>query len=44
MEQGSVLAARGALFEDAEPFTIYRGNPAAKVRKRELRAAEASAT
>ena len=44
MEEGSVLAARGALFEDAEPFTIYRGNPAAKVRKRELRAAEASAT
>lgn len=28
MGDGAVLAARGALFEDAEAMTIYRGNPA----------------
>lgn len=37
MGEGAVLAARGALFEDAEPMTIYRGNPATAVRQRELR-------
>ena len=37
MDEGAVLAARGALFEDAESWTIYRGNPAAEVRKRALR-------
>ena len=38
MGDGSVLAARGALFADAEAWTIYRGNPATEVRKRVLRA------
>jgi len=33
---GAVLGARGALFEDAEPFGVYRGNPAAKLRQRRL--------
>ncbi|WP_066558246.1 acetyltransferase [Croceicoccus bisphenolivorans] len=37
MEDGSVLAARGALFGNAEADTIYRGNPASKVRSRGLR-------
>ncbi len=37
MGAGSVLAARGALFHDAEPDTIYRGNPAAAIRPRGLR-------
>jgi putative colanic acid biosynthesis acetyltransferase WcaF len=37
MADGSVLAARGALFEDAEGDTIYRGNPAAAVKRRVLR-------
>ncbi|MBT0668340.1 putative colanic acid biosynthesis acetyltransferase [Novosphingobium profundi] len=34
---GAVLAARGALFSDAQAGGIYRGNPAAFVRARELR-------
>lgn len=34
MGEGAVLAARGALFEDAEPMTIYRGNPAIAVKQR----------
>ncbi|MDR7102061.1 putative colanic acid biosynthesis acetyltransferase [Croceicoccus sp. BE223] len=34
MADGSVLAARGALFEDAQADTIYRGNPAAAIRNR----------
>ncbi len=34
MGEGSVLAARGALFEDAEELTIYRGNPAVAVKAR----------
>lgn len=34
MHDGSVLAARGALFEDAEADGVYRGNPAALVRRR----------
>ncbi|QYJ08621.1 putative colanic acid biosynthesis acetyltransferase [Qipengyuania flava] len=41
MGKGSVLAARGALFGDAEAMTIYRGNPAEPIRKRALRAGEA---
>ena len=34
MGDGAVLAARGALFEDAQPMTIYRGNPAAPAGER----------
>ncbi|MCA1661543.1 MAG: putative colanic acid biosynthesis acetyltransferase [Novosphingobium sp.] len=34
MGDGAVLAARAALFEDAEADGIYRGNPAQLVRKR----------
>ena len=34
MGDGAVLAARGALFEDAEADQIYRGNPAQPVRRR----------
>ncbi|MBX7539568.1 putative colanic acid biosynthesis acetyltransferase [Qipengyuania sphaerica] len=41
MGEGSVLAARGALFEDAESWTIYRGNPAAAVKPRALRSGAA---
>ncbi|MGN6498960.1 MAG: putative colanic acid biosynthesis acetyltransferase [Tsuneonella sp.] len=37
MGDRSVLAARGALFGDAEADWIYRGNPAAKVKERRLR-------
>ena len=40
MGDGAVLGARGALFEDAEALTIYRGNPAVAVRKRALQAGE----
>jgi putative colanic acid biosynthesis acetyltransferase WcaF len=34
MGDGAVLAARAALFEDAEPMGIYRGNPAALIGRR----------
>jgi putative colanic acid biosynthesis acetyltransferase WcaF len=34
MGDGAVLAARGALFEDAEPMGIYRGNPATLIGQR----------
>lgn len=34
MGDGAVLAARGALFEDAEPMGVYRGNPAALLGRR----------
>ena len=34
MGEGAVLAARGALFEDAAAWTIYRGNPAIAVKER----------
>lgn len=34
MHDGAVLAARGALFGDAEKDMIYRGNPATPVRSR----------
>jgi putative colanic acid biosynthesis acetyltransferase WcaF len=37
MSDGAVLGARGALFTDAEPMGIYRGNPATKVKIRRLR-------
>lgn len=36
MREGAVLAARGALFEDAEPYGVYRGNPAARIKQRRL--------
>ena len=41
MGEGAVLAARGALFEDAQSWSIYRGNPAAKLKPRVLRVDEA---
>ena len=34
MGDGAVLAARAALFEDAEPMGIYRGNPAVLIGRR----------
>lgn len=37
MRDRSVLAARGALFEDAAEATIYRGNPAVPVKLRGMR-------
>ena len=37
MADGAVLAARGALFDDATTDGIYRGNPAALVRQRTRR-------
>lgn len=42
MADGAVLAARGALFVDTEPDTIYRGNPAEPVRKRIMRGGPAA--
>lgn len=36
MSEGAILGARAALFEDAEPDGIYRGNPAVLVRKRNI--------
>jgi len=36
MADGSVLAARGALFDDAEEMGVYRGNPAALIKHRRL--------
>ena len=36
MEDRSVLAARGALFQDAAPETVYRGNPATAIKPRHL--------
>lgn len=41
MAEWSVLAARGALFENAEPWGIYRGNPAVKIKQRQLQGARA---
>ena len=38
MAEGSVLGARGALFENSEAWTIYRGNPAVAIARRHLRA------
>lgn len=37
MGKGAVLGARGALFADAEPMGVYRGNPAVPVKQRALR-------
>ena len=36
MGDHAVLAARGALFDDAEPSQVYRGNPAQKIKERAL--------
>jgi putative colanic acid biosynthesis acetyltransferase WcaF len=36
MHDRSVLAARGALFGNAEADTIYRGNPAEAIKRRSL--------
>lgn len=41
MGEGAVLAARGAMFENAEEWSIFRGNPATKLKPRVLRAGEA---
>ncbi|QKG72418.1 DapH/DapD/GlmU-related protein [Erythrobacter mangrovi] len=41
MGDGAVLAARGALFDDADPWTVYRGNPATALKPRALRAGAA---
>ena len=38
MGDGAVLAARAALFTDAEAGAVYRGNPAVFVKMRDLRA------
>lgn len=40
MHDRSVLAARGALFGHAEADAIYAGNPAAFLKRRQLRAAD----
>lgn len=32
--QGAVLAARGAAFSNLDPWTVYRGNPALAINKR----------
>jgi putative colanic acid biosynthesis acetyltransferase WcaF len=40
MAEGAVLGARGALFEDAEGYTVYRGNPAVVVANRRFAAGE----
>lgn len=34
---GAVIAARAALFEDAPPMGVYRGNPAVWIKERRLR-------
>ncbi|MCZ8321759.1 MAG: putative colanic acid biosynthesis acetyltransferase [Novosphingobium sp.] len=34
MHEGAVLGARGVLFDDAEAWTVYRGNPAAAISNR----------
>jgi putative colanic acid biosynthesis acetyltransferase WcaF len=33
---GCVLSARGCAFEDLEEWTVYRGNPATKIKQRKL--------
>ncbi|MCW6506566.1 putative colanic acid biosynthesis acetyltransferase [Lichenifustis flavocetrariae] len=42
--EGSVLAARGAIFGDLQPWTVYRGNPAQPVKTRKFRPAEQIST
>lgn len=37
MGEGAVLGARAALFEDAEEWGVYSGNPARLIKRRELR-------
>lgn len=32
--EGAVLGARGVTFNDLAPWTVYRGNPAAEIKKR----------
>lgn len=41
---GAVVAARAALFEDALPCGVYRGNPAAWIKERVVRPAPLSAS
>lgn len=41
---GAVLGARGALFDDAQAWSIYRGNPALLVKRRVMRGVEAGDT
>lgn len=36
MGEGAVLAARGVLFDSAEPWGVYRGNPATLIKHRTL--------
>ena len=31
---GAILGARGCAFKDLEPWTIYAGNPAKKIKER----------
>jgi putative colanic acid biosynthesis acetyltransferase WcaF len=38
MADGAVLGARGVLFDDAEAFTVYRGNPAVAIATRRFEA------
>jgi putative colanic acid biosynthesis acetyltransferase WcaF len=33
--EGAILGARGCAFSDLEPWTIYGGNPAKKIKPRE---------
>ena len=40
---GAVVAARAALFEDARPAGVYRGNPAVWVKDRQLRSTRLAA-
>jgi putative colanic acid biosynthesis acetyltransferase WcaF len=40
MGDGAILSARAVLFEDADAWAIYRGNPAVRLRPRALRADE----
>jgi putative colanic acid biosynthesis acetyltransferase WcaF len=35
--EGAVLGARGCAFRDLEPWTVYTGNPAQPLRKRQVR-------
>lgn len=37
MGDGSVLAARAAMFEDCSSWTVYRGNPATAIKARDMR-------
>lgn len=36
ISEGSVIAARSSIYKDTEPWMIYMGNPAKKVKKREI--------